>query len=177
MKKIGRKNQIVIGVLSVMIAVAGYLNFSNRDMFVVNDQLELSEEETDIGEAVLADSDSVHDYVSKARLNREQSRAKTKEMLEEIVANEAIEDTQKEEAVETMVSLSGNIEKETAAEQMLGAKGFQDAVVSIGEESVDVVVNCAQLSKTEKAQIEDIVCRKAETSLDKIVITTIKSEK
>lgn len=182
-KRIETKNQIMIGILSVMIAVAGYVNFSKKDVFVVNDQMVMEDQELEIDDMTaekeedLERTGAVTEAVAAAKLNREQARARSKEILEDIVANEKIEDEKKEEAVATMVTLTGNIEKEASAEQLLSARGFEDSVVSIGEESVDVVVNAESLSQTQKAQIEDIICRKAGVSLDKVVITTIKPGK
>ena len=53
---------------------------------------------------------------------------------------------------------------------MLEAKGFQDVVVSVMNDSVDVVVGKATLTDSERAQIEDIVKRKTQMSADKITI-------
>ena len=39
-------------------------------------------------------------------------------------------------------------------------KGFLDSVVSISEDSADVVVNASELTEANRAQIEDIVTRK-----------------
>ncbi len=60
---------------------------------------------------------------------------------------------------------------------LLAAKGFSDVVVSITEDSVDVVVSQSNLSDAERAQIEDIVKRKTEVSAEKIVITPILDTK
>lgn len=43
---------------------------------------------------------------------------------------------------------------------MLATKGFLDSVVSISEDSADVVVNASELTEANRAQIEDIVTRK-----------------
>ena len=67
-------------------------------------------------------------------------------------------------------------ERELAAETLLEAKGFSNSVVSINDESVDVVICLESLTDAQKAQVEDIVTRKAECTADKIVITTLKSE-
>ena len=56
------------------------------------------------------------------------------------------------------------------------AKGFDNCVVLISEGCVDVTVNRTELSETEKAQIEDIVTRKAECDVSEIVITTVTAE-
>ena len=63
--------------------------------------------------------------------------------------------------------------KEAAAEILLEAKGFQDVVVSINGNGVDVVVNAAMLDDAMRAQIEDIVKRKTEVSAENITISTV----
>ena len=62
-------------------------------------------------------------------------------------------------------------EKEAAAELLLEAKGFSGCIVSVTDGSVDVVVNEAELSDAQRAQIEDIVMRKTEVAGENIVIT------
>lgn len=53
-----------------------------------------------------------------------------------------------------------NQRKETATENLLAAKGFSEAVVTILSDSVDVVVNADDLTESQIAQIEDIVKKK-----------------
>ena len=72
-----------------------------------------------------------------------------------------------------MVEMTQRAEQEVAIETLLASKGFQDAVVSLTEESADVVVDVADLSDAKRAQIEDIVTRKAEVNAANVVITPI----
>ena len=85
--------------------------------------------------------------------------------------NEALSESAKANAVQQISALADAAEKEMAAELLLEAKGFADSVVSIVDNSADVVVNRTSLTETEKAQIEDIVKRKANISADKITIS------
>ena len=84
-----------------------------------------------------------------------------------------LSDAQKQEAVDSMVRMTDIAEKEAAAEVLLQAKGFQEAVVSINGDAVDVVINAAELSDAQRAQIEDIVKRKTDIAAENIVISTI----
>ena len=70
-----------------------------------------------------------------------------------------------------MIALTDVAERESAAEILLQAKGFEDAVVSITDGQVDVVVNMAEIDDAGRAQIEDIVKRKTGISGENIVIT------
>lgn len=117
------------------------------------------------------------DYFSSAKLSREQTRAKNKETLLEIVNNKQISSADKKKAVDEVAELTALSEKENAAEMMLQAKGFEDAMVSLSEKNADVVVNAEELSSKEMAQIMDIVKRKTELSAENIVITPVQVEK
>jgi stage III sporulation protein AH len=124
------------------------------------------------GEAVFTSTPDVT-VLSEAKLLKEQTRAKNKETLMEIIDSTGLTDAQKQEAVDSMVQMTEYAEQEAAAEILLEAKGFSDVVVSISAEGVDVVVNAAELTDAQRAQIEDIVTRKTETAAEDIVISTV----
>lgn len=207
MKRVFKKNQVIIAALAVMIAAAGYLNYSGRlfpdkaksseigSEVASQELLDISQEDSqsassDIksqdgddeaqtstpGEAVLTGGDATS-IVSQAKITREQVRAKNKESLQEIIDNKQLTGEQKKKAVNEMVELTKIAEKEAAAETMLSAKGFTESVVSLSEESADVVVNAKELSEANRAQIEDIVIRKTGMAAENIVITPAGSKK
>lgn len=124
------------------------------------------------GEAVFTSTGGVA-VLSEAKLLKEQTRAKNKETLLEIINSAGLSDEQKQDAVNNMVKMTEIAEKEAAAEILLEAKGFSDVVVSINGEVVDVVVNAAELTDAQRAQIEDIVKRKTDISAENIVISTV----
>ena len=154
----------------------------NGDLTASGETSELTGEDIgnveDIGEAVLTSSGSsaAVSFCSAARLSREQTRSKNKETLQQVIDNANVAEDVKEQAGNDLIRLTQTAEMEQAAETMLEARGFDNSVVSISEESVDVVICMETLSDTQKAQIEDIVTRKAQCTPDKIVITTLKSE-
>ncbi len=206
MKKRLKKNQIAITSLAIMIAIAGYLNFTNVDVFeeasvtpvkmdtvtsidtmdisdgdslvsekVDDDAAEATEENKEkAGEAVLTQA-GVQEYVAGARLDREQNHSKTKESLNDIINNDSVEEESKKEAVEELTKLTKVIEYETSIEQLLASKGFEDAVVSIGDNTIDVILNYEDLSQSERAQIEDIITRKTGYSISQIVISRMQA--
>lgn len=118
---------------------------------------------TSAGTAMLAD----------AKLLKEQTRAKNKATLLEIIGNEYLSDDQKQQAVNTMVEMTQIAEMESAAEILLEAKGFSDVVVSVSAKGVDVVVNAASLTDAQRAQIEDIIRRKTNVAPENVIISTV----
>ena len=244
MKKIFRKNQLVITALALMIAVAGYFSYMNNNMDDgelqtaaeaanaqagadgLEEDYDISEEDmvqneiftaeepegtetaaadTQSGELAEADGEVTVDggeavadgtagaenivnpgetvltstavanidYASEMKLNREQIRSKNKETLLEIVNNNAISDELKQDAINKMIAMTDIAERENAAEMLLEAKGFTDVVVSITEDSCDVVLNMGEVTDAKRAQVEDIVKRKTNVSAENVIITPI----
>lgn len=233
MKKMFRKNQIIITALALMIAVAGYISYMNEniddkavaqtaanasdavtddamqeeyeisdedsllegDIFVaeepdesvdiaqettetnVDAQVKEGEDMENAGAAVLTSTTVGNvDFAAEMKLNREQIRSKNKEALLEIIDNTSVTEEQKQSAVNEMITMTDIAEREAAAEMLLEAKGFSDVVVSITDESCDVVLNMGDVTDAKRAQVEDIVKRKTNISAENIVITPITTK-
>lgn len=201
MKRLFKKNQIIITTLAVMIAIAGYLNYSGR-LFGESDKgtteanaelankelLDISEEDIETGTKDIASNDSdvegtpgeavltnsgADTTVAQAKVAREQVRAQNKETLQAIIDNTNISEEEKSDAIAQMVKMTELSEQEVAIETLMASKGFSDSVVSLTEDSADIVVDSAELTDANRAQIEDIVTRKSDISPENIVITPI----
>lgn len=116
---------------------------------------------------------SYETIILDAKQQKEQTRTRNKEILLEIINSEGLTDAQRQEAVDAMVMMTAIAEKEEAAEILLEAKGYENVVVSINGDAVDVVVNAVELTDEQRAQIEDIVARKTEISVENIIITAV----
>ena len=199
-----RKNQVVIATLAVLIAIAGYISYDKNGIDLKPDSQETNakdnetdknlwdklvwnEENTEIasdeeaelnpGESILTGNIiNVTDYAAAVKLNREQIRATNKEALMQIVNNEALSEEAKKDAVNKLVQMTDIAEKEANAEMLLEAKGFTNVVVSINENSCDVVLDMGEVTDAKRAQVEDIVKRKTGVSADKIVITPLNTK-
>lgn len=140
------------------------------------EQAEMFNEEMTVdeipGEAVYTSTTAVTS-LSAARLQKEQTRAKNKEIMLEIINNVNIGDEQKQAAIDSMIEAADIAERESAAEILLEAKGYQEAVVSITGEQVDVLVYGTMLTEAQCAQIEDIVKRKTGVDAANIIITPV----
>lgn len=150
-----------------------------------NIQMDISDEESlaagsteDInnpGETVLTSALTAgSDYAAQVKLNREQVRSKNKETLQAIIDNANVSEQQKQDAIDEMVALTDIAEKESSAEMMLEAKGFQNVVVSMNDDGCDVVLDMGDVTDAKRAQIEDIVKRKTGVPAENIVITPIQ---
>ena len=125
-----------------------------------------------LGEAVLINTLDGGNLISY-KVEREQVRAKNKASYMEIIESEDVSEEVKKEAVNAMIELTAIAEKESAAEMLLEAKGFDGAVVVITDGEVDVVVNAESLSDQQLATIEDVVKKKTDISVEHISITPV----
>ncbi len=126
-----------------------------------------------VGEAVLTSTVVAQNFSAQAKLNREQMRSKNKEALIEVINNENTTEDLKQTAMEDLMDMTNRSEMEIAAENLLTAKGFENSVVSLTKDSCDVVVCRESLTEGERAQIEDIIARKTDVGIEKVVITTL----
>ena len=143
------------------------------DIESLDGDVDLAEE--NVGEAVLASSTMGVGLVSEAKVTREQTRSRNKEMLMELINSTNITDDQKQSAIDEMVQMTDVAEKELAAETLMVAQGFDEVVVSINDSCADVVVSSTQVSDSQRAQIEDIVKRKTGIEAANITITPVVS--
>lgn len=156
-------------------------NSGSGDMILAenkeNDAVSSTEEEAGVpGEAILASTTISGDYFSSAKLKREQTRSKNKTMLMDLLADVSATEEQRNLAFGKIVALAETAEIENATELLLEAKGFDGAVVSIVDKSVDVVINASAVTDGQIAQIEDIVIRKTGMDAENIVVSAVVTE-
>ncbi len=125
------------------------------------------------GDAVLANNTINADFFVSNKLQREQVRAANESTLQEIIDNKNASDKQKQAAIDAMIELTTIKDKENATETLLEAKGFPDNLVTITDNSVEVIVNANKLTEQQMAQIEDVVKRKTGIAAKNIVISPV----
>ena len=127
------------------------------------------------GEAIMVESDAVvPEYFAEAKVERENARAKSQDMLYELMAKEDTPEEEKSEAAQKILELQKRIEDEAAAEAMIKAKGFDEVYVRIYDECVDVIVDRQEITQQEAAQIQDILTRITGMGAEKIRISLLK---
>lgn len=132
------------------------------------------------GSAVLVDSDAViPEYFAEAKVERENARAKSQDILYDLMASADTPESEKSLAAQEIIALQKRVENEAAAEAMIKAKGFNEVFVRIYDESVDVIVDREEISQQEAAQIQDIITRitGAEASDIRISLLKVASER
>lgn len=173
-----KKKQMLIATLVVMLGVAGYLNYRYDGVSDTKDVLSIEENknEPEVGDAAMVNAEpgevvteSEEDYFASYRFEREKSRAKTKEDLEKILSNSSVSEESKKAAEEQLSTLSNASQLESTAETILKSKGFEDVVVFINNDAVNVTVKSDGLSSSDTAKIIDAVYELTKNNNIKIV--------
>ncbi len=103
-------------------------------------------------------------FFSEYRIEREKNRSKEVEMWQDIINSEKTEENFKNMAQQELVKIVALTEQEMIIENLIVARGFNDALVFLTDDSATVIVEAKELTSSNIAQIQDIVVRK--TKLD-----------
>ena len=153
MKKI-KKRGAIYGVIALLLCAAVYLNWSYVD--APDELLATGETSTD---STSTSADGEEDYFAASRLSREQARDEAVSTLRELSESEEADQAAKDEAAAQISALADDSVTEANIESLIRAKGYADAVVMIGDSSVNVVVAPPDggLQATDVTVIKDIV--------------------
>lgn len=111
-------------------------------------------------------------YFIEQRLARDKLRAGLVDRLDTIVDNENTGEDVRAEAQKRIMNIGDLAEKELAIEGLIKAKGFEEALVFMTEESAKIVVSREELTEQDVVKILDIVM--GETNLDASNIKIMK---
>ncbi len=178
------KKQIILASLVLILGVAVYLNWQfakTGEDFAVTGQVDTAK---NYGDAQLVDNPvdtsstaataAGDDYFTKTRLERTKSRDETTATLTEMLKDSALTEEEKQTATQQAVDLAKQVDSEKKMEDLVKAKGFEDCLVYINDENVDVVVKTDGLEAAQAAQIKDIVLSETEVEAENIRIVEVK---
>ena len=164
MKHLKNKNYGVFILIGILIIGAIYLNIKLNKSANNNGASNSGYTQTAAPNAQ-KDDDSVttgvnaagSDYFAAFRQERDSTRKKEVEYLEQIIASAATDKETLKDAQEQKMAIVDDMESEFTMESLIKAKGFNDVAVTFHKGSVNVIVDSEQLSQEQVAQILDIV--------------------
>jgi len=138
---------------------------------VSGDRAKILGEATFVGNTSEASgTDEQEGYFANAAYERQRSRDETLELLQTVVdSSESMPDA-KNKALENMTQIAAFMESEANIETLIKAKGFDDCVTVISENSVNVIVKTTGLLTYEVAQIREIVMNELKIPAENIKI-------
>ena len=177
------KKQIIMTCLTLILAIAVYINYTTAPKFTKDGE---SVKVAEMGESVsYGDTEFVNatpekeaapaaDYFAQARLDRMNGRDEAVQTLQTIMGGGDL--TESEMVVNALdaVEVSKLIESEATIESLVKAQGFEDCVAYLDGESAKVVVKTNGLDKAQAAAIKDIILGETEVSSENIRIFEVK---
>ena len=97
------------------------------------------------------------DYFTSVALNRQQSRDEAIDVLKMVSESEEASAEARAEATAKIAKIATDVQNEANIETLVKAKGFEDCVAVISDNSVSVIVSAESLQASEAAQIFAIV--------------------
>lgn len=140
------KKIIVLSVMVVLLVATGVLNF------VLNDKLSNATQNTQTN-----DNSVTQTFFAAARSERESTRESEFLYLDAIMNSASSSQSAKTTAEKQKLMLIERMETELELETQIKGKGFEDAIVTIGDSGVSVVVGVSELSAEQANQILAVV--------------------
>lgn len=111
-------------------------------------------------------------YFATARLNRQQARDNALELLQEAAADDEAEQTVIDDANQSIQTMAAYTLSEAQVENLVVAKGYEDCICFINENSASVVVASTEsgLTDTDIARIAEIVTEETGLSVSQVKI-------
>ena len=159
MKKI-KKRGAVYGVIALLLCAAAYLNWSYVD--TPEDLLAAQQTDAQADTQTDASADSTAgegDYFASSRLTHTQARDEAVSTLKELSESDTADQSAKDDAAAQISALADDTVAEANIESLIRAKGYEDAVVMLGDGSANIVVAPPDggLQAEDVAVIRDIV--------------------
>lgn len=153
MLSFGKRNFIII-VAVLLIGGAVTLNWA---MF--------SEADTPTGNTPTTDLGSLtgnkENYFATALVNRQQARDEAMEVLQQVVDSTTAMQEAKDQAYADLVQIAADIANEANIETLICAKGFEECVAVINNDTANIIVKSEGLQANQVAQIQQIVYEQA----------------
>ncbi len=163
---------IVVIVAVLLIGLAVYLNY--RWFYDPTGDIGYGDNnmQNNFGDSAQTDAgaDGNNDYFASTILTRQQSRDEAIDVLKLVSGSEDATEEAKAEAQAKISKIATDIQNEANIETLVKAKGFEECVAIIGDDSVSVIVKSDELLAKESAQILSIVYDTTGIAPDKVSI-------
>ncbi len=172
-----KRRQLVLATLVVALSAAVFVNwyYSGTNKVQSTEETTESDYVQNLGEAKYVNATGeTADYFDTVRLNREKSRDKALEELNESLKNVPNGSDEAAEITRSIEALSNTIKQEGDIEALVSGKLGSECVAVVGETTVQIVVAKGALNDETALQIMEIVTQNTGVGAENISITESK---
>lgn len=142
---------------------------------VAEDKLEAAES-VEVAEVEQQAQKNSKDFFVEYRVERDQARSEQINLLREMINNPNSDKELKAQAQKLLLNITNNIEKEMEIESLIRARGYEDGIAFIHDDSVEVVIATQGLERKDAAKIGDIVTNTTDIPRQEVTIIEKKPE-
>lgn len=113
------------------------------------------------------------DYFVASRADRSASREETVSYYNTIINSEATSAEAKASAETELAALVAGVDTEQRLETLIKSLGFDDCIVTVGKEKINVIVKSDALTEQESAQLLDMVCTETGKTIEYVRVKSI----
>ena len=147
----------------------------NKDKNIGDAQLVNSNEVKKEDEPEKVEKNITNNYFANSRLERDTNYADMISTYTKILEDSSVSETQKSIAMKEITKINNTKNAISVCENILSTKGFEDYVILVNNDSVNVVIKDKEsLTKEKVAQIQNIVSRELGSEIQNIHITENK---
>lgn len=177
-----KKNQILITAVTMMLVIAGYLNYRYDPTKPFDNEI-TGKMEDNLGDAIFVTSTNLEeiietstknsdDYFIQTRIDRTNTYAEQIETYESIMTSTSTSEEQKNKAQGEIEKINAIRNSISIAENLIKLKDIEDVVILVNVSSINVIVKSEELSKEQVIQIQNIVSREFDYEIEKTHITS-----
>lgn len=157
LKKFGFKNLIVFCAILLIGGAIGinYILYSSPDKEPTG-QVDMDLGNTDIQDTLDQDENTAN-YFAQTALSRQLARDEALEVLQAVATNTSAMPEAVDAALADIAQIAKDIDSESKIETLIRAKGFEECITVINDNSATVIVKTDGLLASEVAQINEIV--------------------
>lgn len=186
--------QVLLACLAVFLIGLGYFNYSlqtlpNKDTIEVSSR----DNEINLGDVELVNSDIVpndeiestnvsipqntvdsnegNDYFIETKLERDKMYSEMIEVYQNLIKSEDTPVEQKSIAAQEISNITNIKNSIMIAENLIKNKGFEEVIILVNSDNVNVIVKSSKLNKEEISKIQNIVQRELKVDFSNISIT------
>ena len=102
---------------------------------------------------------SENQYFTESRLEREKMYSQMLESYQKILGSDQISDAQKEISENEIKNINNTKNAIMITENLIKNKGFEDLIIFVNGDSINIIIKSKELSEEQIAQIQNIVSR------------------
>jgi len=179
-----RKRHIALASLMLALGVAVYVNWqisppdtskSSKELgkaTYVNSNVDATMDERK-ADNLSSLTKEQQNYFSAARLERDKASDEAKELAMEALKLAESDEDSKEEALAQLANIEKRLMNQTSVENILVAKGFEQCICALSEDSVTVIVPQNKITDNSSLIIKDAVAEVCNVPFENISIVTV----